>query len=300
MAEHGVGAVVGVHRSFFTSADVVYEKCELDVLSSNYDALYFRLLCDGRGLDGAIDYDGLPRLRETVSPFSISRLSQRRSSVVESSPPPSSEATLMPTRSAPVGDAIVHVQRRQTALATVRRNTLPLSREPVLSLKSKSASEHHIVMGRLIRALGAVSSSSMKDSIQEVSSSSIKDSIQEVSFPNETTQVVSSPNEPTQEVSPSNEPSQTMSSIIEPTQAVLEEESEEDNLDFDMIPEDTEETAFDIIPEDAEETEHLVLPPVQEDAHTGVCDSAESLHSLSLARDTQEDSDSISEHSDVC
>ena len=277
MVEHGVGAVVGVHRSFFTSADVVYEKCELDVLSSNYDALYFRLLCDGRGLDGAIDYDGLPRLRETVSPFSISRLSQRRSSVVESSPPPSSEATLMPTRSAPVGDAIVHVQRRQTALATVRRNTLPLSREPVLSLKSKSASEHHIVMGRLIRALGAVSSSSMKDSIQEVSS------------PNETTQVVSP-----------NEPSQTMSSTIEPTQAVLEEESEEDDLDFDMIPEDTEETTFDIIPEDAEETEHLVLPPVQEDAHTGVCDSAESLYSLSLARDTQEDSDSISEHSGVC
>ena len=276
MVEHGVGVVVGVHRSFFTSTDVVYEKCELDVLSSNYDALYFRLLCDGRGLDGAIDYDGLPRLRETVSPFSISRLSQRRSSVVESSPPPSSEATLMPTRSAPVGDAIVHVQRRQTALATVRRNTLPLSREPVLSLKSKSASEHHIVMGRLIRALGAVSSSSIKDSIQEVSS------------PNETTQVVSP-----------NEPSQTMSSISEPTQAVLEEESE-DGLDFDMIPEDTEETAFGIIPEDAEETEHLVLPPVQEDAHTGVCDSAESLHSLSLARDTQEDSDSISEHSDVC
>ena len=280
--------MVGVHRSFFTSADVVYEKCELDVLSSNYDALYFRLLCEGRGLDGAIDYDGLPRLRETVSPFSISRLSQRRSSVVESSPPPSSEATLMPTRSAPVGDAIVHVQRRQTALATVRRNTLPLSREPVLSLKSKSASEHHIVMGRLIRALGAVSSSSMKDSIQEVSSSSMKDSIQEVS----------SPNEPTQEVSP-NEPSQTISSIIEPTQAVLEE-SEEDGLDFDMIPEDTEETAFGIIPEDAEETEHLVLPPVQEDAHTGVCDSAESLYSLSLARDTQENSDSISEHSGVC
>ena len=278
MVEHGVGAVVGVHRSFFTSADVVYEKCELDVLSSNYDALYFRLLCEGRGLDGVIDYDGLPRLRETVSPFSISRLSQRRSSVVESSPPPSSEATLMPTQSAPVGDAIVHVQRRQTALATVRRNTLPLSREPVLSLKSKSASEHHIVMGRLIRALGAVSSSSMKDSIQEVSS----------------------PNEPTQVVSPSNEPSQAMSSISEPTQAVLEEESEEDNLDFDMIPEDTEETAFGIIPEDAEETEHLVLPPVQEDAHTGVCDSAESLHSLSLARDTQEDSDSISEHSGVC
>ena len=277
MVEHGVGAVVGVHRSFFTSADVVYEKCELDVLSSNYDALYFRLLCEGRGLDGAIDYDGLPRLRETVSPFSISRLSQRRSSVVESSPPPSSEATLMPTQSAPVGDAIVHVQRRQTALATVRRNTLPLSREPVLSLKSKSASEHHIVMGRLIRALGAVSSSSMKDSIQEVSS------------PNETTQVVSP-----------NEPSQTMSSTIEPTQAVLEEESEEDDLDFDMIPEDTEETAFGIIPEDAEETEHLVLPPVQEGAHTGVCDSAESLHSLSLARDTQEDSDSISEHSGVC
>ena len=267
MAEHGVGAVVGVHRSFFTSTDVVYEKCELDVLSSNYDALYFRLLCEGRGLDGAIDYDGLPRLRETVSPFSISRLSQRRSSVVESSPPPSSEATLMPTQSAPVGDAIVHVQRRQTALATVRRNTLPLSREPVLSLKSKSASEHHIVMGRLIRALGAVSSSSMKDSIQEVS-----------------------PNEPTQAIS----------SISEPTQAVLEEESEEDDLDFDMIPEDTEETAFGIIPEDAEETEHLVLPPVQEDAHTGVCDSAESLHSLSLARDTQEDSDSISEHSGVC
>ena len=280
--------MVGVHRSFFTSADVVYEKCELDVLSSNYDALYFRLLCEGRGLDGAIDYDGLPRLRETVSPFSISRLSQRRSSVVESSPPPSSEATLMPTQSAPVGDAIVHVQRRQTALATVRRNTLPLSREPVLSLKSKSASEHHIVMGRLIRALGAVSSSSMKDSIQEVSSSSMKDSIQEVS----------SPNEPTQEVSP-NEPSQTISSIIEPTQAVLEE-SEEDGLDFDMIPEDTEETAFGIIPEDAEETEHLVLPPVQEDAHTGVCDSAESLYSLSLARDTQENSDSISEHSGVC
>ena len=269
--------MVGVHRSFFTSTDVVYEKCELDVLSSNYDALYFRLLCDGRGLDGAIDYDGLPRLRETVSPFSISRLSQRRSSVVESSPPPSSEATLMPTQSAPVGDAIVHVQRRQTALATVRRNTLPLSREPVLSLKSKSASEHHIVMGRLIRALGAVSSSSMKDSIQEVSS------------PNETTQVVSP-----------NEPSQTMSSTIEPTQAVLEEESEEDDLDFDMIPEDTEETAFGIIPEDAEETEHLVLPPVQEGAHTGVCDSAESLYSLSLARDTQEDSDSISEHSGVC
>lgn len=260
--------MVGVHGSFFTSADVVYEKCELDVLSSNYDALYFRLLCDGRGLDGAIDYDGLPRLRETVSPFSISRLSQRRSSVVESSPPPSSEATLMPTRSAPVGDAIVHVQRRQTALATVRRNTLPLSREPVLSLKSKSASEHHIVMGRLIRALGAVSSSSIKDSIQEVS------------FPNE--------------------PSQAISSISEPTQAVLEEESEEDGLDFDMIPEDTEETAFGIIPEDAEETEHLVLPPVQEGAHTGVCDSAESLHSLSLARDTQEDSDSISEHSGVC
>ena len=280
MAEHGVGAVVGVHRSFFTSTDVVYVKCELDVLSSNYDALYFRLLCEGRGLDGAIDYDGLPRLRETVSPFSISRLSQRRSSVVESSPPPSSEATLMPTRSAPVGDAIVHVQRRQTALATVRRNTLPLSREPVLSLKSKSASEHHIVMGRLIRALGAVSSSSIKDSIQEVSSSSIKDSIQEVSFPNE--------------------PSQAISSISEPTQAVLEEESEEDDLDFDMIPEDTEETTFDIIPEDAEETEHLVLPPVQEDAHTGVCDSAESLYSLSLARDTQENSDSISEHSGVC
>lgn len=260
--------MVGVHRSFFTSTDVVYEKCELDVLSSNYDALYFRLLCEGRGLDGAIDYDGLPRLRETVSPFSISRLSQRRSSVVESSPPPSSEATLMPTQSAPVGDAIVHVQRRQTALATVRRNTLPLSREPVLSLKSKSASEHHIVMGRLIRALGAVSSSSIKDSIQEVS------------FPNE--------------------PSQAISSISEPTQAVLEEESEEDDLDFDMIPEDTEETTFDIIPEDAEETEHLVLPPVQEDAHTGVCDSAESLYSLSLARDTQENSDSISEHSGVC
>ena len=280
MAKHGVGAVVGVHRSFFTSADVVYEKYELDVLSSNYDALYFRLLCEGRGLDGAIDYDGLPRLRETVSPFSISRLSQRRSSVVESSPPPSSEATLMPTQSAPVGDASVHVQRRQTALATVRRNTLPLSREPVLSLKSKSASEHHIVMGRLIRALGAVSSSSIKDSIQEVSSSSIKDSIQEVSFPNE--------------------PSQAISSISEPPQAVLEEESEEDDLDFDMIPEDTEETTFDIIPEDAEDTEHLVLPPVQEDAHTGVCDSAESLYSLSLARDTQEDSDSISEHSGVC
>ena len=260
--------MVGVHRSFFTSTDVVYEKCELDVLSSNYDALYFRLLCEGRGLDGAIDYDGLPRLRETVSPFSISRLSQRRSSVVESSPPPSSEATLMPTQSAPVGDAIVHVQHRQTALATVRRNTLPLSREPVLSLKSKSASEHHIVMGRLIRALGAVSSSSIKDSIQEVS------------FPNE--------------------PSQAISSISEPTQAVLEEESEEDDLDFDMIPEDTEETTFDIIPEDAEETEHLVLPPVQEDAHTGVCDSAESLYSLSLARDTQENSDSISEHSGVC
>lgn len=260
--------MVGVHRSFFTSTDVVYEKCELDVLSSNYDALYFRLLCEGRGLDGAIDYDGLPRLRETVSPFSISRLSQRRSSVVESSPPPSSEATLMPTQSAPVGDASVHVQRRQTALATVRRNTLPLSREPVLSLKSKSASEHHIVMGRLIRALGAVSSSSIKDSIQEVS------------FPNE--------------------PSQAISSISEPTQAVLEEESEEDDLDFDMIPEDTEETTFDIIPEDAEETEHLVLPPVQEDAHTGVCDSAESLYSLSLARDTQENSDSISEHSGVC
>lgn len=278
MAEHGVGAVVGVHRSFFTSADVVYEKCELDVLSSNYDALYFRLLCEGRGLDGAIDYDGLPRLRETVSPFSISRLSQRRSSVVESSPPPSSEATLMPTQSAPVGDAIVHVQRRQTALATVRRNTLPLLREPVLSLKSKSASEHHIVMGRLIRALGAVSSSSIKDSIQEVSSSSV---------------------ETMQEVSP-NEPSQAISSISEPTQAVLEEESEEDDLDFDMIPEDTEETTFDIIPEDAEETEHLVLPPVQEDAHTGVCDSTESLYSLSLARDTQEDSDSISEHSGVC
>ena len=272
--------MVGVHRSFFTSADVVYEKYELDVLSSNYDALYFRLLCEGRGLDGAIDYDGLPRLRETVSPFSISRLSQRRSSVVESSPPPSSEATLMPTQSAPVGDASVHVQRRQTALATVRRNTLPLSREPVLSLKSKSASEHHIVMGRLIRALGAVSSSSIKDSIQEVSSSSIKDSIQEVSFPNE--------------------PSQAISSISEPPQAVLEEESEEDDLDFDMIPEDTEETTFDIIPEDAEDTEHLVLPPVQEDAHTGVCDSAESLYSLSLARDTQEDSDSISEHSGVC
>ena len=278
MAKHGVGAVVGVHRSFFTSTDVVYEKCELDVLSSNYDALYFRLLCEGRGLDGAIDYDGLPRLRETVSPFSISRLSQRRSSVVESSPPPSSEATLMPTQSAPVGDAIVHVQRRQTALATVRRNTLPLSREPVLSLKSKSASEHHIVMGRLIRALGAVSSSSIKDSIQEVSSSSV---------------------ETMQEVSP-NEPSQAISSISEPTQAVLEEESEEDDLDFDMIPEDTEETTFDIIPEDAEETEHLVLPPVQEDAHTDVCDSAESLYSLSLARDTQEDSDSISEHSGVC
>lgn len=260
--------MVGVHRSFFTSADVVYEKYELDVLSSNYDALYFRLLCEGRGLDGAIDYDGLPRLRETVSPFSISRLSQRRSSVVESSPPPSSEATLMPTQSAPVGDASVHVQRRQTALATVRRNTLPLSREPVLSLKSKSASEHHIVMGRLIRALGAVSSSSIKDSIQEVS------------FPNE--------------------PSQAISSISEPPQAVLEEESEEDDLDFDMIPEDTEETTFDIIPEDAEDTEHLVLPPVQEDAHTGVCDSAESLYSLSLARDTQEDSDSISEHSGVC
>ena len=260
--------MVGVHRSFFTSADVVYEKCELDVLSSNYDALYFRLLCEGRGLDGAIDYDGLPRLRETVSPFSISRLSQRRSSVVESSPLPSSEATLMPTQSAPVGDASVHVQRRQTALTTVRRNTLPLSREPVLSLKSKSASEHHIVMGRLIRALGAVSSSSIKDSIQEVS------------FPNE--------------------PSQAISSISEPTQAVLEEESEEDDLDFDMIPEDTEETTFDIIPEDAEDTEHLVLPPVQEDAHTGVCDSAESLYSLSLARDTQEDSDSISEHSGVC
>ena len=277
MAKHGVGAVVGVHRSFFTSTDVVYEKCELDVLSSNYDALYFRLLCEGRGLDGAIDYDGLPRLRETVSPFSISRLSQRRSSVVESSPPPSSEATLMPTQSAPVGDAIVHVQRRQTALATVRRNTLPLSREPVLSLKSKSASEHHIVMGRLIRALGAVSSSSIKDSIQEVSSSSV---------------------ETMQEVSP-NEPSQAISSISEPTQAVLEEESEEDDLDFDMIPEDTEETTFDIIPEDAEETEHLVLPPVQEDAHKGVCDSAESLYSLSLARDTQ-DSDSISEHSGVC
>lgn len=277
MAKHGVGAVVGVHRSFFTSTDVVYEKCELDVLSSNYDALYFRLLCEGRGLDGAIDYDGLPRLRETVSPFSISRLSQRRSSVVESSPPPSSEATLMPTQSAPVGDAIVHVQRRQTALATVRRNTLPLSREPVLSLKSKSASEHHIVMGRLIRALGAVSSSSIKDSIQEVSF----------------------PNEPTQEVSP-NEPSQAISSISEPTQAVLEEESEEDDLDFDMIPEDTEETTFDIIPEDAEETEHLVLPPVQEDAHTDVCDSAESLYSLSLARDTQEDSDSILEYSGVC
>ena len=129
----------------------------------------------------------------------------------------------------------------------------------------------------------------MKDSIQEVSSSSMKDSIQEVSSPNETTQVVSP-----------NEPSQTMSSTIEPTQAVLEEESEEDDLDFDMIPEDTEETAFGIIPEDAEETEHLVLPPVQEGAHTGVCDSAESLHSLSLARDTQEDSDSISEHSGVC
>ena len=294
--------MVGVHRSFFTSADVVYEKCELDVLSSNYDALYFRLLCEGRGLDGAIDYDGLPRLRETVSPFSISRLSQRRSSVVESSPPPSSEATLMPTQSAPVGDAIVHVQRRQTALATVRRNTLPLSREPVLSLKSKSASEHHIVMGRLIRALGAVSSSSIKDSIQEVSSSSIKDSIQEVSSSSmkDSIQEVSSPNETTQVVSPSNEPSQAISSISEPTQAVLEEESEEDDLDFDMIPEDTEETAFAIIPEDVEETEHLVLPPVQEDAHTGVCDSAESLHSLSLARDTQEDSDSISEHSDVC
>ena len=292
--------MVGVHRSFFTSADVVYEKCELDVLSSNYDALYFRLLCEGRGLDGAIDYDGLPRLRETVSPFSISRLSQRRSSVVESSPLPSSEATLMPTQSAPVGDAIVHVQRRQTALTTVRRNTLPLSREPVLSLKSKSASEHHIVMGRLIRALGAVSSSSIKDSIQEVSSSSM-DSIQEVSSSSmkDSIQEVSFPNEPTQEVSP-NEPSQAISSISEPTQAVLEEESEEDDLDFDMIPEDTEETTFDIIPEDAEETEHLVLPPVQEDAHTGVCDSAESLYSLSLARDTQEDSDSISEHSGVC
>ena len=283
--------MVGVHRSFFTSADVVYEKYELDVLSSNYDALYFRLLCEGRGLDGAIDYDGLPRLRETVSPFSISRLSQRRSSVVESSPLPSSEATLMPTQSAPVGDASVHVQRRQTALTTVRRNTLPLSREPVLSLKSKSASEHHIVMGRLIRALGAVSSSSIKDSIQEVSSSSM-DSIQEVSS--------SSMKDSIQEVSFPNEPSQAISSISEPTQAVLEEESEEDDLDFDMIPEDTEETTFDIIPEDAEDTEHLVLPPVQEDAHTGVCDSAESLYSLSLARDTQEDSDSISEHSGVC
>ena len=291
MAEHGVGEVVGVHRSFFTSADVVYEKYELDVLSSNYDALYFRLLCEGRGLDGAIDYDGLPRLRETVSPFSISRLSQRRSSVVESSPLPSSEATLMPTQSAPVGDASVHVQRRQTALTTVRRNTLPLSREPVLSLKSKSASEHHIVMGRLIRALGAASSSSIKDSIQEVSSS-FMDSIQEVSS--------SSMKDSIQEVSFPNEPSQAISSISEPTQAVLEEESEEDDLVFDMIPEDTEETTFDIIPEDAEDTEHLVLPPVQEDAHTGVCDSAESLYSLSLARDTQEDSDSISEHSGVC
>ena len=283
--------MVGVHRSFFTSADVVYEKYELDVLSSNYDALYFRLLCEGRGLDGAIDYDGLPRLRETVSPFSISRLSQRRSSVVESSPLPSSEATLMPTQSAPVGDASVHVQRRQTALTTVRRNTLPLSREPVLSLKSKSASEHHIVMGRLIRALGAASSSSIKDSIQEVSSS-FMDSIQEVSS--------SSMKDSIQEVSFPNEPSQAISSISEPTQAVLEEESEEDDLVFDMIPEDTEETTFDIIPEDAEDTEHLVLPPVQEDAHTGVCDSAESLYSLSLARDTQEDSDSISEHSGVC
>ena len=294
--------MVGVHRSFFTSADVVYEKCELDVLSSNYDALYFRLLCEGRGLDGAIDYDGLPRLRETVSPFSISRLSQRRSSVVESSPLPSSEATLMPTQSAPVGDAIVHVQRRQTALTTVRRNTLPLSREPVLSLKSKSASEHHIVMGRLIRALGAVSSSSIKDSIQEVSSSSM-DSIQEVSSSSmDSIQEVSSSSmkDSIQEVSFPNEPSQAISSISEPTQAVLEEESEEDDLDFDMIPEDTEETTFDIIPEDAEETEHLVLPPVQEDAHTGVCDSAESLYSLSLARDTQENSDSISEHSGVC
>ena len=295
--------MVGVHRSFFTSTDVVYEKCELDVLSSNYDALYFRLLCEGRGLDGAIDYDGLPRLRETVSPFSISRLSQRRSSVVESSPLPSSEATLMPTQSAPVGDASVHVQRRQTALTTVRRNTLPLSREPVLSLKSKSASEHHIVMGRLIRALGAVSSSSIKDSIQEVSSSSM-DSIQEVSSSSmkDSIQEVSSSSmkDSIQEVSFPNEPSQAISSISEPTQAVLEEESEEDDLDFDMIPEDTEETTFDIIPEDAEETEHLVLPPVQEDAHTGVCDSAESLYSLSLARDTQENSDSISEHSGVC
>lgn len=256
---------------------MVYEKCELDVLSSNYDALYFRLLCEGRGLDGAIDYDGLPRLWEKpLSQFSISRLSQRRSPIVESPPPPSSEATLMPTRSAPVGDGTVHVQRRQAALATVRRNTLPLSREPVLSLKSKSASEHHIVMGRLIQALGAVSSSSIKDSIQEVSS-------------NEPTQTLSSISEPTQDVSSS-----------EPTQAALEEErSVEDDLDFDMIPEDTE-TAFGIIPEDAEETEHLVLPPVQEDAHTGVCDRSESLHSLSATRDTQEDSDSISEHSGVC
>ena len=146
-------------------------------------------------------------------------------------------------------------------------------------------------MGRLIRALGAVSSSSIKDSIQEVSSSSM-DSIQEVSS--------SSMKDSIQEVSFPNEPSQAISSISEPTQAVLEEESEEDDLDFDMIPEDTEETTFDIIPEDAEDTEHLVLPPVQEDAHTGVCDSAESLYSLSLARDTQENSDSISEHSGVC
>lgn len=292
--------MVGVHCSFFTSADVVYEKCELDVLSSNYDALYFRLLCEGRGLDGAIDYDGLPRLRETVSPFSISRLSQRRSPVVESSPPPSSEATLLPTRSAPVGNAIVHVQRRQTTLATVRRNTLPLSREPVLSLKSKSSSEHHIVMGRLIQALGAVSSSSIKDSIQEVSSSPNEPTQEVSSVSNEPTQVVSPSNEPTQEVSPSNEPTQATPSISEPTQAVLEEESEEDDLDFDMIPEDTEEMAFGIIPEDAEETEHLVLPPVQEDAHTSVCDSAESLHPLSLAHNTREDSDSISEHSGVC
>ena len=203
----------GVHRSFFSSSDVKYEKYEVDVLSPNYNGLYLRLLCEGQDLDGAIDSEQL------------SQSFRKR------------DASITPTLSTPAGGSDIHIQHKLSKHGMTRRNTLPLSRKPALSVKSKSVSEQHIVKSHEMVELRSVSSSMH---------------------------------------------GQTEGVLDEEGKPIPREHGEDaDVLDFDMIP------------EDLEETERATLPHTQEETHT-------ESHLSSEARSIHEDSDSDSPNSCVC
>lgn len=191
---------------------MVYEKYEIDVLSPSYNDLYLRLLCEGKDLAGAVDYDQLSQLRGAHN------------------------TSLTPTLSSSTSGSV------PSKHTMTRRNTLPLSRKPALNLKSKSVSEQHIVKSHEMAELSAVSSS-MKGQTQGVLSGE--------------------------------------------KQTSKERGGDPDILDFDMIP------------EDLEETDHVSVPPAQEGTFTVLRNETES-HLSSETRSINDESDSVSCKCRVC